>query len=432
MSIRLWILCLLSLIALWLPSQVFAQVSANVLVQEGDVVGGSTIDSLNQPFVNGNGEVGFNAALADGTRSIWFNGVEIFNSADAAPDVLTGGEGTMGFGNSGQFIYSPAFNGEDAVWDQNGLVLVENTQAPGFAPGINSTFHSRPTMTDDGTAYWVSGFNDGAGGTSSIGRMLYRRNTDTTIDVVIRAGDVIDGLEVATGSGISFDYGFSADNANSILEVNLDTGSTADDGRLLVNSSVIAAEGSATGQGDNWDNFDHMSINNAGDFLFSGDTDGASTVDEFIAYNGNIELRQGDALAGGILEGFVDGVSLNEDGEVAFIWELNSGSGALETLFYGQANDLISTQAIASVGDELDIDNDGLADWILTDFNSGLGPGIGLGENGLIFVEVDLESLDRSTNIEAIVSFNTVAIPEPASLAVLVLGASLMVRRRRN
>ena len=406
--------------------------SANVIILEGDALGGSTITNLSSPFVNGEGEVGFNATLDDGNRSIWFDGGEIFNSSDAAPDSLTGAEGTMGIGNSGEFIYSPAFNGDDAVWGQDGLILVENTQAPGFTSGINSTFHSRPTMTDDGTAYWVSGFNDGAGGTSSIGRMLYRRNTDTTIDVVIRSGDLVDGVAIANGGAIAFDYSFSADNANSMFEVNLDTGSTANDGRLLVNGAVVAAEASTNGQGDNWDNFDHMSINKLGNYVFSGDTDGSTATDEFLAYNGVIELREGDALAGGTLDGSIDGVSLNENGEAAFIWELDTGSGNQESLFVGDAADLANSQRLVSVGDLLDVDNDGTADWVLFDFNAGTGPGIGFGEDGLVYVEVDLESLDGNTNIEAILAFSTNAIPEPASLLVLMMGTSLLTARRRR
>lgn len=408
------------------------QIAANLVIQEGDSLGGSTVQSLNAPFTNGLGQVGLVIPLADDTRSIWFNGGQIFNSADALPDLLTGGEGTMGVGNNGEFIYSPSFNGEDSVWGQNGLRLVENTQAPGFPAGINSTFQSRPTMTDDGTAYWISGFNDGSGSSSSIGRMFYRQNPDTTIDVVIRAGDVIDGLPIALGSAVGFDYGVSGNNANVIIEVNLDTGSTADDGRVLVNNVVVAAEGSPTGQGDNWDNFDGSSINNSGNYVFSGDTDGSSTVDEFVAYNGVIGLRQGDAVPAGVLDGFVNGVSINNLDQTVFIWSLDDAGGDIETLFFASdAANLALSQKVASVGDALDVDDDGLADWILDDFNASaaVGPGLDLAENGLVYVEVDLVSLDGLTNVEAIVSF---VVPEPASLSTLALGAVLLGASRRR
>jgi hypothetical protein len=420
---------------LCVAGSVYGQVAANLVIKEGDALGGSTVASLNAPFTNGLGQVGFVVPLADVTRAIWFNGGQIFNSADALPDLLTGGEGTMGVGDNGEFNYSPSFNDADSVWGQNGLRLVEDTQAPGFPTGINSTFHSRPQMTDDGTAYWVSGFNDGAGGTSSIGRMLYRQNPDTTFEVVITAGDIIDGLPVAVGSAVGFDYNSSGNNVHLIVEVNLDTGSTSDDGRQLVNGVVVAAEASPTGQGDNWDNFDISSINNSGNYVFSGDTDGDTAADEFIAYNAVIGLRQGDVVSAGTLDGSVDAVSINNLGQAAFIWDLDDAAGDIETLFFASdASNLVLAQPLASVGDTLDVNNDGMADWVLSDFNAsaGIGPGIDFAENGLVYVEVDLESLDGSTSVEAIVSF---AIPEPSSMGCLALGAVMfgtMLRRRRR
>ncbi len=424
---------IVALAVLCVASTVNGQIAANLVFQEGDALGGSTVASVNAPFTNGLGQVGFLAILADDTRSLWFNGSEIFNSADANPDLLTGGEGTIGVGDNGEFIYSPSVNGEDAVWGQGGLRLIENTQAPGFPNGINSTFHSRPTMTDDGTAYWVSGFNDGAGGTSSIGRMLYRQNPDATIDRLFAAGDIIDGLPIAVGSAVGFDYNASGNNSQLIVEVNLATGSTADDGRQLVNGTVVAAEAAPTGQGDNWDNFDVSSINNTGNYVFSGDTDGDTETDEFIAYNASIALREGDAVPAGTLDGSVDAVSINNLDQAAFIWDLDDAGGDIETLFFAlEASNLSLSQAVASVGDTLDTNNDGMADWVLTDFNASgsIGPGIDLAEDGLVYVEVDLDSLDGLTSVEAIVSF---AIPEPGSLFAMALGAVLLVApvRRR-
>ncbi len=373
-------------------------VDATIHLAEGDVVDGSTIDNLNSPFTNGLGQIGLVANLADGRRAIMLNGVEIFTSDDALPDVLTGGEGTMGVGDNGEFIYSPSFNGGDAVYGDVGIIAEDDAPAIDFTPGFNNTFHSRPRMLPDGSSYWVSGTNDGAGGTSTQNRIIYLRNAGSgNIFGILRAGDNVGGAIVAPAGGIDFDNAISDDGQQFLWIFNdVLAGGTAADGTLAINNTVIAQEGGPTGQGDNWDNFDQTDINNAGNYLVSGDTDGATTVDEFIAYNGTIVLRENDALGGGIVDGSVDAVSINDDNEAAFIWELDLGTGPAETLFFASdAADIPGTaQVVVSVGDVLDVDGDGMGDLTVTDFNAGIGPGVNLAEDGFVHVELDVEDND--------------------------------------
>jgi len=419
-------LCLSAVVAL--AGTAHAQVSALAVLLEGQLIDGSEVTGVGGPKVNGNNEVGSLATLADGTRAITLDGVSIFNSGNVLSNALTGGETTIGIGNFGQFIYSPSVDGSDAVWGQDGLILIENTPAPDFAPNINSTFHSRPRMTDDGTAYWVSGFNDGAGGTSSVGRMLYKRDGFSgAITTVIRAGDIVDGVEVDDFGGIDFDYEFSSNNLNSILGFNdANTGSTADDTVLAVNGTIVAREASANGDGDNWDNFNDVSINNAGNYVFTGDTDGATTSDNFLAYNGSIVLREGDTVDGLAL-GVFDNVTINNNNEVAFITDGDDGMTDVETLFYAaDGADLGSSVALLRVGDIVDLGVDG--QWILDDFNASNTGEIALGTDGFVSIEVDLESFDGLTNIEGIIS---VAVPAPGAAGALAVVGLAAARRRR-
>lgn len=407
-------------------------VSGDVVVREGDMIDGSTVSSLNSPFTNGNGDVGAVLALDDGRRAIWYGNGVVFTSDMGLPDDLSGGEGTMGIGNNGEFIYSPSFNGNDAVWGQNGLILAEPAQAPGYAPGFEITFNSRPQMIDDGTGFWVGGINDGAGGTSSIERGFFRSNPNGTIDRVMGAGDIIadsGGLAINVGSGIDFDYHVSGNGANMINALTSNSGSTTNDGVVAVNGSMVARESLATGQGDNWDNFDHVSINNSGTYAFSGDTDGATSSDEFIAINGNIALREDMVIDGFTLSSSVDALSINNNDQLAFIWDTDEGT---ETLFYADnVMDFSSAIALLSVGDLFDENNDGIGDWIIDDFNasSAIGPGLDFAENGLIFVEVDLASFDGGTNIEAIIS---IAVPAPGASGLFALAGLAATRRRRR
>lgn len=406
-------------------------VSGDIVVQEGDIIDGSAVSSVGSPFTNGNGDVGAVLNLDDGRRAIWYGSGVIFTSDMALPDTVTGGESTMGIGNNGEFIYSPSFNGNDSVWGQNGLILAEPDQAPGYAPGFDITFNSRPQMIDDGSGFWIGGINDGAGGTSTVERAMFRSNPNGTIDRVIGAGDAIGnsgGLSINIGSGVDFDYHVSGNGANMINVFTSDSGSTTNDGVVAVNGDMVARESLATGQGDNWDNFDHVSINNSGNFVFSGDTDGASSSDEFIAFNGDIALREGSMIDGLTLGSSVDALSINNLDQAAFIWDT---AEATETLFFANnAMDFSSAIALLSVGDQFDMDHDGVGDWLIDDFNasSAIGPGLDFAEDGFVHVEVDLESFDGSTNIEAIIS---VAVPSPGAGAILAFAGLAATRRRR-
>lgn len=402
---------------------------AQVIVKEGDVLDDSVVSTLNTPFTNGNGQVGFVIGLADGTRSVWYDTGSIWNSATALPDSITGAEGTMGISNAGNFIISPTFNGFDAVYGDGGLILHDETAAPGL-PGFDTTFHSRPRMVADGTAYWIGGINDGAGGTSTQNRVLWRRDTSGTVSAVLKAGDVLGGKTVATGSSnIDYFFGYSDDNTQSLFMFNDAAQGTNFDDTLVVNNVFIAQEGSATGQGDNWDNFDVSDINNAGNYIFSGDTDGTSSSDEFLAYNGNIVLREDDVVDGLTLGGSMNAASINNNNEAAFIWSTDEES---ETLFYASdAASMGSAIKLLSVGDELDTDNNGTADWLVTDFNASniIGPGLDFASDGYIYVEIDMNSADGSiTGLEAIIRLR---VPAPATLAPLA-GLGLFGLRRRR
>lgn len=148
------------------PKGIRAVVEATLVVQDGASPPGASgvVSTLRTPFVNGNGAVGFTGDVDVDDDFVWFDAGVVWSNSDALPTVLSGAEDTMGISNTGGFIYSPATDSEDSVWTHGGLLAVENVQAPGMPAGVNSTFHSRPTMIPTGQAYWVAGHNDGAGG----------------------------------------------------------------------------------------------------------------------------------------------------------------------------------------------------------------------------------------------------------------------------
>lgn len=379
-------------------------IAATMLIKETDALAGDTVASLNNPFVDGNGKTGVVVALVDSRRAILYDGVVVFTSDQALPDTLTGGEGTMGVGNNGEFIYSPTYNGDDAVWGQAGLVFSE-TQL--FSNGFPSTFHSRPQMVDDGTSHWVTGWND-AGGTSTTKRGLAQRAPNGTVSLLIQGGEATSaGVSIEnSSSAVQFDFDFSGNGLHSIIEVELDTGDANTDNAYLIDLfTIVGQEGDPTGQGDDWDNTDAPTINNNGNYIFSGDTNGATTSDEFLAYNGVIQIREGASLAGVTLGGSCDGSSLNNLEEVVFVWTISGGG---EGLFYASdASDIAGTAALLlRDGDSIDTTDDGVADWVVTAFNvsQAIGPGLELADDGVVWAEVDVDSADGlQIGLEAII-----------------------------
>jgi hypothetical protein len=397
-----------------------ATVTATLVAQDGQSPAGlnGPITSLNAPFTNGAGQVGFTGGANDGGAGsdnfVWFDTGILFLDADAVGVTLSGGESTMGIGDAGEFIYSPSADGADAVWTHNGLLLADGAQAPGFPMGTTNTFNSRPQMGPGGQAYWISGFNE-TGGTGTEGRMLYTSpdSTPGAIAVVLRSDDLIGGFAIDRPSGIAFDYQFSDNGEHHVQVLLMDTGSTANDGFLYVDGSLVAREGDPTGQGDNWSAFDSVSINDGGDYLFSGDTSGATTTDEFIASNGAIAVREGDVLDGQALAtaASVQALSLNDRKHAAHQWSI---AGGTELLFFAcAAADLAAGSVLLlATGDQVDLDGDTIPDATVTDLNASgvVGPGLSLAQDGFLYLEVDLDA--GAGDLESILRLELPACPE--------------------
>ncbi len=400
-------------------------VAGAVIVAEGDVIGPSTVSTLNAPFTDGAGNVGFVGALADSQRFVWWKSGPVFLSGSAGTP-LTGGESTMGISDTAGFIYSPSADGNDAVYTHGGLLLAAQQPIPAL-PGLYSRFNSRPTMLPNGTAYWIGGSDDTPTGSTS-NRHFFKATDPTnpaSIVAVLSGGDVIEGKAIET-SASNFDYWVSNNDAHHIHVLDMATGSSANDIHVYVDGAFVAQEGSPTGQGDNWAGFDAVAINNAGNYVITGDTSGDTASDVYVAYNGIIGVREGDTLDGvQLLSGYsIRAASINDLDQVVHMW----GSSSDEHLFFGPGDDLASSIHLLGTGDELDVNGDGVADYTVSDFgaSASVGPGLDLAEDGYVYLEVNL--LDN-LGVESGAIIRLV-VPEPASLGLLALAGVLMLRRR--
>jgi len=393
-----------------------AQAGARIILKDGDSLGGGTVLSLSRPFIDGDGKVGFTGNIEIGgvphDFTYYDNGL-LFLDTDALPDDLNTFEAFMGVGDQAEFIISSRFNGEDAVYTHKGLLAVENVQAPGLPAGINSTFHSRPRMVPNGTAFWIAGLNNGSGGTNSVGRIFYTVNSAGAISPLLITGatEIAGRVITANSSALDFDYGVS-DNGNNYLNLlSLDAPGGGNTRALVRNGNTILAEvGQSAGRSEKWESIDLMDVNNNGDEVFTGDTDGDIETDEFIAFNGTIVLREGATVGGVTLTSgaTVRGVDLNNNGQLLHIWKIEDA----EYLFVGQADDLAATSVLmVSQSDQLDTDGDGSADFSIVDIYT-FASSAALTDDHRIFVELGLVATSgNTTEMEAIAEILDFALP---------------------
>jgi len=416
-------------------SSVFAVTPASVVVKAGDTFNfpgpvTRTVSTLNAPFTNSLGKVGFVAAFSDSTRGIWYDTGFTFVS----PAGVTGGESTMGISDTGGFIYSPAVGGNDAVYTQGGPLLTQTDPIPNL-PGRFSTFNSRPTMLPSGASFWIGGSAATAGGSTS-NRHLFKASDPTnplTIAPILSGGDIIEGKPISLTAS-NFDYDFS-DNGNHHLHVlDMVTGSSTNNIHLYRDGTFVAQESLPVGDGTNWSSFDTPSINNAGNYVFSGVTSGGPTTsDSFLAYNNSIKIREGDTIDGVTLAtgAAIRAASINNLDQAVYIWGWGTGSSLREHLFFAAsaASANVATRLL-SLGDIIDVDNDSIGDFTITDFEASpvIGPGLELAEDGRVYVEVSMIPVGGTTEVEAIIGL---AVPEPATACLLALAAVGAIRRRR-
>ncbi|MBM3316577.1 MAG: hypothetical protein FJY75_01865 [Candidatus Eisenbacteria bacterium] len=394
-------------------------VPAAIVVMQGDALGPGTVSSVNTPFTDGAGRVGFVGALDDGQRFIWWDSGPVFFSSDALPEVLTGGESTMGVSDTGGFIYSPAVGGNDAVYTHGGTLLKKTDPVP-CLPGLYSSFNSRPTMLPNAIAHWVGGTATTPTGSTS-NRHLFRAVDPTdpeTIERLLGGGDVIEGKTVKTTAS-NFNYWISDNGLHHIHILDMDVAASENE-HVYLDGVFIAQEGQPTGQGDHWSSFDIVGVNDAGDYIFTGDTDGPTTTDEFVAFNGKIVVREGDTLDGVTIPAgaALRAASINNVGDVLHMW----GSSANEYLFFGPGARLAQSVCLLATGDSLDVDGDQVADFVVTDFNASttIGPGLDLADGRMThqatdptraYLDVDLSPIGMGTGGEAIIGIATSPAP---------------------
>ena len=280
--------------------------------------------------------------------------------------------------------------GLEASWIDDTLLAIEQAAVPGTADFW--TFTQNTGITSGGVPYFRGGVSSTIGGATER-RGIYFGAPSTPLYFT---GDLLPNMPLPLSAvAVDPDFRFSSNGTHSIAPVDLETTSMADDGAMaidqvgLVLGGTLVREGeiipnSIGGIGDAWARFDFCGITEAGEYFFTGDTDGESNFDHFLVRNGTIWAREGDTLDGALVTGTIEGASINERGNIAFIWGIDTGPGIPdEALFF-------EDQILLREGDAVDWDGDGVIDPAITiDSFTGTNT-ITLGPDGTIYFTADV------------------------------------------
>ncbi len=373
--------------------------SVDVVLPENDPAPtGALVSGFQKPSSNDLGQVGFVGILNDGDRFIWFNDDFVWFNSSFEAGTLTGGTATMGISDNGDWVYNPQIDSEDGLIKNGEVLLVRGDPAEGF-PDQFISFTSRLQMLPDATVFVVAGLTTTQGGSSSQGRVLYRITPEEEMIPVFASGDTVAGVTLSSGSnGIGFGYRISRNGEHHIHR--LVAAGSAPNNFVYVDGSVAAFQGAPVGDGTTWNAFRSVSINNHGDYLFTGTTsaspDGGTN---HVTYNGQLVLRAGMTIDGFELPSNAtsQAVSISDNGSAVHGWTWGSGASAGGAIFYSpDASELESSSILlVEVGGMVDTTGDGQADAIVRGLNISeiAGPSFDLPSQPWLYTELELEPL---------------------------------------
>lgn len=436
--------------------------TAKSIVETGDTFPGATgtfslteFDSDDLFNINGVGGFALRATDGSGVDPVDFI---LVSTAGETPTVAAE-FGTIGGVTIDEFQFAPdlsdsgdvVFIGEnddtsvDYAFKNSSVVATEGDAIPDFTSAAYRAL-DRPQISSDGNSVSLRVTTNPSGGAI----LTDVTPTSTTPVLTWLFGDAantdsldVDGSSTPLGGSIDQDYEVSSDGSWSINYIDL-AGSPLNDKALAIASisgstvtlSVPLAGGdelregtlvpnAAGGDGVSmWDSFNRMAIANDGTYAATGDLETAledtpaeGTDDDFVLKNGQIVLREGDAITAGTVTGSTSGFEMNNDGDWVVLWGVNDGVAEKQAL-------IVNGQAVVTVGDLVEY---GGVQTALTGLTTGDDVlGITDADDAGFFDVYFVGETAAGTGL-----FST-TIPEPSTAVIFGLaGLGLLARRRR-
>lgn len=388
----------------------------------GDSTSAGTVTSVGGVAINqiGGYAVGFQTAsttaiLGDATGTSPSVAVQLgVIGGENVTGLLTN---ALGIANDGTVVWRGDAGTNQLIGLSDGTIVAKEGNAIPSIPGINYNVPNGPAISADGTNVLFR-----ASTTASAGAALFSNSGNTAL-LIKDDTEVAPGLTVFSAPGGPA-VSSSGSNYLSTFQVNSNVNTR---NTLAVNGAIPEVSGSqirqsitvpAAAGGDGtatWNTFSTSTpaINDSGDWLISGTLAGATVStsnDAFLALNGVIVLREGSALGGGTLTGSPLSGALNNDGNWAAVWAIDS-VGSL----------IVNGLPLLSIGD--DVGPFGT----LTSFTSTGTNMLQVGPGDSVY-----DIYFRATTSLGGDGIYKLSVPEPGSLALMGLAAALIASRRRS
>ena len=363
---------------------------------------------------NDAGDFAFQLDTADGVAHIAGYSAGTLSILRTASAPQTGIDGEIGLGDDGSLAYTATIDDGSggnlrAVFLDDTAVLTEGDAAANGASNFLDVHNTGAgQLTFFGGSPDTGLFLPGNLNSPGIGDSVTLGADTFTLDAF---GEIDHDFEPGVGSLVRADLAEAGSTADGIVLL---------DGMPIASGAGFLREGDpAPGTGANWDNFDFLDINALGDTLITGDLDGSSDTDEFVAYNGQILFSELDTVGGVTLDGGIESADLNDSGDWAVVWDDDQGN---ELLLVGSA--ATAASVLLTEGDAITLDGVA-ATW--TDFDIALRLSERRSDGTFdIFLLGNVDGGGTSDDV-----YVTLTVPEPASLALLAAAAPLALRRRR-
>ncbi len=396
-------------------------ITPQVLISVGDVIGGATVSEIDAVAANQvggyaamvtdttSGDLDYAVGTADGILPLSIKAQEGLVDGQTITSISTL---SLGFSDAGEAVYDASAGTTDLLYRGSTLLLSE-----GSATSVGGTYNniSRVQSTSSGAAQFVSSISGGTitGGLFADDGSTFRYGVGSALDLPSPAVSI----------SADFDHAVSPDGSHWINRVGTSGLPVFTTDFVVMDGSVIVLDGvrvrsenvvpvSIGGDGvEKWDNFDYFGVSDNGDYLFTGDTTGATSADEFLVVNGNMVAREGGTLDGITLNGTIRDAEMGANGDWAVIWADDTGADVL----------FVNGEAVVRIGD---LASNGLAINDIENGNDHLAIGSNPDGSFTVYFRGDT---DGTATVMA------VTIPEPTTMVlVAVSGVAMMLKRRRR
>jgi hypothetical protein len=268
-------------------------------------------------------------------------------------------------------VLGAPFGFQSSLWRGTVVRALQGQSAPSNS-GHYWRYAAKPHLTSSGDLYWQGGLaDDNVHGSPTVLSGFF---TGSSAAPVLLGGTAVSGLpaNLSAIDAVGPASALSASGNHFLIVARMDVSPLSNEvlvmdgiglavgGSLIRESSEVAAVGSLSGE--TWNRFDHLGVNNSGEWAAAARTLVGSTPYSLLLEDGDIVFRSGNTIGDHVLGDTILGMAMNNDGDVVHAWRLNGLAG--EALFL---NDL----PILQRGDVVDFNGDGSVDdnYVVSEFS---------------------------------------------------------------